>query len=81
MNLFFIHEDPGTIESVPCRGCGRPIFWATGRVTGKRMPFDRLDPLITPQSPVWNGAYGVDLNLNHWATCPDAPTFRRRKRP
>lgn len=70
-----------------CKSCEAPIEWATTEA-GKAMP---LDAQPTPDG-TWclvNGktwkATDEDRKLHrplhtpHWATCADAPKFRRRK--
>lgn len=47
-----------------CRGCGAEVEWYD-TPNGKKMPMDLM--------PV-----GDSLAKSHWATCPDAPTFRKK---
>lgn len=74
-----------------CRKCGRPVRWAT-LVNGTRMPFDP-EPATTwskgtfkLEGPVASSAAstrfvdppGCEYFVPHWATCPDAASFRSR---
>lgn len=62
-----------------CRGCGAAITWAELVSSGKRMCFTG-DPVALRTE------HGEDRRLiehlafeeNHWATCPNAPQFKRR---
>ncbi len=62
-----------------CKSCRAPIEWRETK-SGKLAPFD------PPEScPACNGAGCVKcggtgtLHRSHFATCPDAAQFRRRK--
>lgn len=63
-----------------CRGCGAAIEWAEIVATGKKMCFDTaIVALATRHSPQTNRLIEVvDLETNHWASCPDAAKFKRR---
>lgn len=50
-----------------CRSCQAPVVWAIHERTGKRSPFD-LDR---------RDAEG--RLVNHFAVCPDAGTWRRKR--
>lgn len=66
------------MRTAPCRGCGRPVVWATTDA-GDRIPLD-------PSAPV----YRIDARtgelvavrargemVSHFSTCPDAARFSR----
>lgn len=65
---------PGT-----CRGCGARMTWAEVVASGKRMCFTG-DPvaLRTEHGADHRLIEHLDFAENHWATCPEAPSFRRR---
>jgi hypothetical protein len=77
-----------------CRSCHRPIIWAVNEKTLKVMPLD-ADPAPTGNIAIAGAnkalrcrvipphlAYGrTDLRLSHFATCPHADKWRRRKTP
>jgi hypothetical protein len=71
-----------TVERAQCRGCKAAIVWATIVSSGRRMCFNSLRVVETKLERVapFRVIKVVDLTLNHWATCPDADTFRRRER-
>jgi len=67
-----------------CKACGQTIYWAHTQ-TGKAMPLDGPDP----KGNVWvirrdDGSLrvveqeepGARLAMPHWATCPEADSFR-----
>jgi hypothetical protein len=64
-----------------CRdeACGARITWAENVVTHRRMPFDgELVAIRTSTEPatgrqIWH----VDLDQNHWRSCPGSDKFRR----
>jgi hypothetical protein len=84
-----------------CRTCGQPIWWATTRLAGQRMPLDadpdpagqwaivdadglpyELDRAILHlergDATVANVAGGARW-VTHWATCPQAGQWRKRR--
>lgn len=72
-----------------CKTCEAPIIWAT-TAAGKAMPLDESPVLVGGEWVLLPGgqtrkATDEDKGLHrpmympHWATCPDAPSFRRRK--
>ena len=65
-----------------CRSCDAPITWFE-LVSGKRHPFNGPDLpvyLQTEHEPSTHRLIGhVDSAESHFATCPDADTFRRRR--
>lgn len=59
-----------------CKGCGASIFWMSME-SGKKMPVD-----AAPKKMVVVLALGcklVDAYTPHWATCPKAANFKRKK--
>lgn len=62
-----------------CRGCGQRIEWVT-TIKGHRMPIDvPVVPLDVTEHA--NGATitRVESGASHFATCPAADTFRKRR--
>lgn len=74
-----------------CKACGAPIVWAKTAATGKAIP---LDTEPTPDGNIFlkdgKAHYltknGVEQTLadfdrykSHFATCPQAARFRRKK--
>lgn len=52
-------------NSATCRGCGEDIeWWVTP--TGKKIPMNEMP-------------HGSSTASAHWATCPEAPSFRKGK--
>jgi hypothetical protein len=74
----FVYSD--TRGTAKCRGCGASITWAQVVKSGKRMCFDG-DPvaLRTRHDDSRRLIEELDLDTNHWATCPDAKTFKRAR--
>jgi hypothetical protein len=73
-----IRERPPAIAR--CRGCQAPIEWTTTSPGGRRMPVDH--PLIVLTSfELLDGrmVVRIDAGQSHFATCPDAQSFQRRK--
>jgi len=66
-------------ERAHCRGCGAAIEWATIVATGRRMCFNSIRILEKKLLPNGTIVHVVDRALNHWATCPDADKFRKRR--
>lgn len=77
------------MKTNPCDGCGKPIFWAyTER--GKPMPLDPdpVDPatgtyVVTGKhcrasQPMFDPPDAVHY-MSHFATCPDAESFKKGK--
>ena len=69
------------MKSSICRGCGEQIYWVE-TVAGKKMPLN-----IKPQKYVKVEARGfVDVGIvqegfiSHFATCPKADAYRKRKK-
>lgn len=62
---------PAGTPIASCRSCGRTIYWiVTG--SGKRMPIDCTVPGAAAPTAK-DGGQGV----SHFATCPDANTWRK----
>lgn len=70
-----------SIRRAKCTGrnCYRPIWWAQIVETGKQMPFDREPVALEAQHTLFGDReiWTVDLEANHWATCVNAPEFKR----
>lgn len=78
----------------PCRSCRAPVVWAVAE-TGRRMPFDpdpRPDgewrlaaspagrlPRAVHVPEARRAALAGELLAPHWASCPDADRWRRRR--
>ena len=78
-----------------CRSCGAEIIWAKSRKTGKRIPIDR-EPVSDgnlkltttgTDGPLWAEPIKDDHRISseryfktHFATCPEAKTWRREER-
>lgn len=73
-----------------CKGCGRPIKWVK-TPKGKSMPLDpdpvkmvmvrmveKKDLKGNVVSVVETG-FSIDAYMPHWATCPKADKFKRKK--
>lgn len=68
-------------QTTNCKGCGRPIVWATNPKTGKKVPLD-------PSAQVYH-VRNVDgrieclqderptVMVNHFQTCADANKFNK----
>jgi hypothetical protein len=65
------------LEPGECRGCGAPIYWVKLE-SGKCMPLDRGRQVrvgfISGRGFVAHGSY-----TSHFATCPAAKDFRKKK--
>ena len=60
-----------------CKGCGAEIRWITTEA-GKAMPLDAKPVNFYIQSgETWKMTQGY---IVHWATCPNAKDFKRKKR-
>ncbi|HVL14059.1 MAG TPA: hypothetical protein VM529_15930 [Gemmata sp.] len=78
----------------PCRSCGKRVLWLMSCVSRQTAPIDP-DP-SPDGNVVVNGdgtydvlggknlaqaqAAGLTLHASHFATCPNGPTHRRRKK-
>jgi hypothetical protein len=68
-----------------CRSCGASIEWATVAESGRAMPFNRplvLEPNLALEDGEPPVIARVDLTKTtpHFATCPQAAEWRRRRR-
>jgi hypothetical protein len=78
----------GTIEifadtrgKARCRLCDAPIEWAEIVKSGKKMCFDGEIVALTTRHEDATGRLieAVAFDTNHWATCPNADDFRRKR--
>jgi hypothetical protein len=83
MPLISVYEDSVSKHTSPCRSCQAPITWAE-TLAGKRMPFDgEIVAVRTERERATARAILVidtAVTTSHFATCPDASTWRGRKR-
>jgi hypothetical protein len=65
-------------SSGACRGCGASVLFVTTAATGKSIP---LDPLPVKRIVIGDDlkARVVDTYIAHFATCPKADQFRKKK--
>lgn len=82
MKAIEIYADTRGVARCTGRTCGQRILWATIVASGRKMCFD--DPeavaLQTRLEPSTNRVIeALDLEGNHWATCPDRKQFGGRK--
>ena len=79
-----------------CRSCGAPIMWLEHVTTGKPAPIDiqasmdgniRIGVIpehygvLTGQDLADAQERGDELHKSHYATCPQAPAWRAKRRP
>lgn len=60
----------------PCKGCGKPIVWATSR-DGKKIPLDPKSVVYrvtAVEDIVWCDRV-TDVMVSHFATCKNANRF------
>lgn len=64
-----------------CRGCEAPLVWYD-TVNGKKMPMnERSVPVKSENEPGTGRVIAFFLaSDSHWATCPDAAKFGRKRR-
>jgi hypothetical protein len=63
-----------------CRSCGALITWAVLVKTNVRHPFNGEPEILMRGGAIDRRAVVVvDLDTTHWATCPDAASWRTRK--
>lgn len=79
MKLAWIFAD--TRGGGTCRSCQAPIVWAEIVKSGKKMPFN--PPLVALLTDHDKGSgrlvEGVALDESHFATCPNAPAWRKSR--
>lgn len=67
-----------------CRGCGKPIVWAT-TPDGKQIPLDPRPPCYEVVQDIDTGEATCtrkkDAMVTHFATCPKADQFSSGRRP
>jgi hypothetical protein len=66
------------LKTSPCRGCGKPIAWATSIGGTKKIPLDPKPPVydVTVQGDDQYVATISDISyVSHFATCPKANWF------
>lgn len=65
------------MNTVPCKGCGRSIFWALNPISGKRVPLDPKPPVYRIQMDTGQVFAHQDKQafVSHFATCPNANDF------
>jgi hypothetical protein len=74
-----IHVYADTKGPGKCRGCGASITWAEIVKSGKRMCFNGSPvALYTHHTTDMRLVEAIDITENHWKSCPDADSFRRR---
>ncbi len=70
-------EVPAGTRARECRGCQATIYWIEHPTTGRPHPVDcDVDGGQEPD-PEPQGEPG--LGISHFATCPEAASFRRRR--
>lgn len=72
-NVFTV---PKGIKPTECRGinCGAVVYWISHPETGRSHPIDCEHDGCFPPTSREDG-----LGISHFATCPDAEQFRKRK--
>jgi hypothetical protein len=70
--LFF--TVPAGTKAAPCRGCSRFVYWIITEKNKKPMPVDVDVDGGLPPSATESGR-----GLSHYATCPAAARFRKRR--
>ena len=72
------------MKTVPCKGCGKPILWATDE-KGTRHPLDPRAPVYSFNGGDLDGEFKVHRAegcfVSHFATCPKASDFSGSKKP
>jgi hypothetical protein len=67
-----------TRQAGRCKGCDADLTFAEVVKSGKRMPFNGVPvALLTRHDEAHRLIETLDLNDNHWASCPNAGDFRR----
>lgn len=65
--------------SARCKGCGAPILWGVTAM-GRPIPLDPPEKRFTVLHEAEDGTLEVqyqDTYQTHFATCPDADSFRQ----
>jgi len=62
-----------------CRSCGAEIIWGIHPVSGKRIPLNAKPEKRFIQEDHQQVFSLVDTYQTHFATCPDADKFRKKK--
>lgn len=64
---------PARMSEGVCKGCGAKVYWIM-TTQGKRMIVDRhRRTIVTPEG------FTVQGYEPHWATCPEADRFKKRR--
>jgi hypothetical protein len=70
----------------PCRKCGKDIFFAVNRKTGRSVPLDarstvvyELDEESRRMDPDEPRVIGRPAYISHFVTCPFADEFRKAR--
>lgn len=72
-------------ETSKCRGCGKPVVWATAKREDGKLVKVPLDPRA-PVYIVTQGPLGIEAvrhaaaMVSHFATCPKADQFSASRR-
>jgi len=61
-----------------CRGCGAAILWIQ-TPAGKRTPIDAIPLTGWAYSAEWGAWRLIEVHVSHFATCPQAEQFRKKK--
>jgi len=62
-----------------CRGCGAPVLWVRRADTGKWHPVEREPRIGYAVRPESHGYEIRRVHESHFARCPMASSFRRRR--
>lgn len=78
LKIYVDSQEPGE-----CRSCHAAIVWAT-LISGSRMPFNAPLTIARVREPGGAGERAiadvdVEVTYSHFATCPQAAQWRRRK--
>lgn len=72
---------------VACRSCGKPVMWLKHEVSGANAPIDAkphergscVVDLKTGTYRVVKSPYEGEAYIPHFATCPDANVWRKKR--
>ena len=69
------------MKAAICRGCGEQIYWVE-TVAGKKMPLNIKPHMYVNGEPRGFVEIGIVQEgfISHFATCPKADAFRRKKK-